>query len=462
MDGAVIANRTHFAVLVMFHYLFPALTMGLSVMIGVFKSLHYFRKDERYGRAARFWAKIFLVNFGAGVATGVPMEFQFGTNWARFSAISGGVIGAGLMMEGVYAFFLESVFLGIFIFGEKRVSPFVHWLSSILLAFGTLLSGFFITVTDAFMQNPVKCYAAEPDGKLYLTSLSTYLTNPYELWMYLHTMMGTLITGAMVVAALGAFYALARKHEEFSRICLKTGVIGGVIFSILLAFPTGAKNGEQIVKANPAKLAAMEGQFKTEPGAPLALIGMPDVKNGKLLDPIVVPKLLSYLAYGSAEAPVTGLNDIPPADRPPVEVTYYAYHIMIGLGMAFNIILGIGLLLQLAGKLQTTRWYLWMLMLAFPFPYIANEAGWCVAEVGRQPWLVYGLLRTTQGYSANVSTGEVIFTLIGFVGLYIVLGITFLILVGKIIAKGPDGEHLEGDETKVVGAGGELPLEAAQ
>ena len=455
MDGAVIANRAHFAVLVMFHYLFPALTMGLSVMIAVLKSFHYFRKDERYGRAARFWAKIFLLNFGAGVATGVPMEFQFGTNWARFADIAGGVVGPGLMMEGVYAFFLESTFLGLFLWGEKRVSPFVHWLSAILLAFGTLLSGFFITATDSFMQSPVaSAYAPAANGKLVLTSLSAYLTNPYELWMFTHTISGSLITGAMVVAALGAYYALSRKHDEFSDICLKTGVVVGVIFAVITLFPTGAKNGEQVVATNPAKLAAMEGQFRTEPGAPLALIGMPDVNKGELLDPVYVPELLSYLAYGDKTAPVKGLDQIPKTLQPPIEVTYYAYHIMIGLGMAFIAILGIGLLLLWAGRLKTSRWFLWLLMLAFPFPYIANEAGWCVAEVGRQPWLVYGVMRTTQGYSANVSTGEVVFTLLGFIGLYILLGVMFLVLVGKIIGQGPESAPGDAGEATEHYAGG--------
>lgn len=445
MDTAVIANRAHFAVLIMFHYLFPALTMGLSVMIALFKSLQYFRKDERYGRAVRFWSKLFLLNFGAGVASGVPMEFQFGTNWAPFSTIAGGVIGPGLMMEGVYAFFLESTFLGIVLFGEKRVSPFVHWLSAVLLAFGTVLSGFFITVTNAFMQHPVGiAYRQLPNKQLVLTNLTAYLTNSYEVWMFLHTISGSLITGAMVVAAVGAFYALSRKHAEFSHICIKWGVIVGVVFSLLTLFPTGAKNGEQVVRTNGAKLAAMEGQFVTEHGAPLALIGMPDVVHGRLLDPIVVPKLLSYLAYGDPGAPVRGINEIPKADRPPIEVTYYAYHIMIGLGMAFIAVLGIGLLLLWAGRLETSRWYLWLLMLAWPFPYIANEAGWCVAEVGRQPWLVYNVLRTADGYSQNVSSGEVVFTLIGFLGLYFVLGIMFLILVGKAIAHGPDPAPVEG------------------
>ena len=377
-----------------------------------------------------------------GVATGVPMEFQFGTNWAQFSQIAGGVIGPGLMMEGVYAFFLESVFLGIFIFGEKRVSPFVHWLSSVLLATGTLLSGYFITATNAFMQHPIKsAYRVASNGKLELTNLTAYLTNPYELWMYLHTITGSLLTGAMVVGALGAFYTLRRIHTEFARISVRMGVACGLVFALIAAFPTGAKNGETVTKYNPAKLAAMEGQYTSEKGAPLALIGMPDNEHGILLDPIIVPKLLSYLAYGDAGATVRGINDIPMQDRPPIVITYYAYHIMIGLGTAFIGLLGIGGLLLIFGKLEKARWYLWLLMLAFPFPYIANEAGWTVAEVGRQPWLIYGILRTTQGYSLNVSTGEVIFTLIGFTGLYILLGILFIILIGRLIAQGPDTEH---------------------
>lgn len=437
MGATVIADRAHFAFLIMFHYLFPILTMGLSVLIAILKTFQLVTKEERYARAARFWARIFALNFAAGVATGIPMEFQFGTNWARFSNFSGGIIGQGLMMEGVYAFFLESAFLGLFLFGEKRVPLVVHWLSSVLVAFGTLLSGYFITMTDAFMQHPVG-YALGKDGVLHLTSLPAVMANPYELWEYTHTINGALTTGAMVMASLGAYYLLAEKHQEFARISLRLGVIAGLIFALIQLFPTGDKNGENVVKYNPVKLAAMEGLFHNKQGAPLAIIGMPDTQAGTLIDPIYVPDILSYLTYGDFHATVRGLDSYPRSLWPPMEVTYYAYHIMVGLGTVFIGELAIAAFLLWRGMLFKSRWYLWILMLSFPFPYIANEAGWVVAEVGRQPWIIYGLMRTVQGYSANVASGEVIFTLLGFAGMYAALGLVFLYLVLHFIAEGPE------------------------
>jgi cytochrome d ubiquinol oxidase subunit I len=437
MGTTVIADRAHFAFLIMFHYLFPILTMGLSVLIAVLKTFQLVTKEERYANAARFWGRIFALNFAAGVATGIPMEFQFGTNWAQFSNYSGGIIGQGLMMEGVYAFFLESVFLGLFLFGEKRVPLVVHWLSSVLVACGTLLSGYFITMTDAFMQHPVG-YRVGTDGVLHLTSLWAVMSNPYELWEYTHTINGALVTGAMVMTALGAYYMLANKHLDFARISLRIGVIAGLIFSFTQLFPTGDKNGENVVKYNPEKLAAMEGLFQGEKGAPLAIIGMPDTEHGQLIDPIYVPDILSYLTYGNFHASVKGLNDYPRDLWPPMEVTYYAYHIMVGLGTVFIGEMAIAAFLLWRGGLFRSRWFLWILMLSVPFPYIANEAGWVVTEVGRQPWLIVGLMRTAQGYSTNVPAGEVIFTLLGFAGLYAALGLVFLFLVLRMIAQGPE------------------------
>ncbi|HEX5324897.1 MAG TPA: cytochrome ubiquinol oxidase subunit I [Capsulimonadaceae bacterium] len=437
MGTTVIADRTHFAFLIMFHYLFPILTMGLSVLIAVLKTFQLVTKDDRYARAARFWGRIFALNFGAGVATGVPMEFQFGTNWAQFSTYSGGIIGQGLMMEGVYAFFAESAFLGLFLFGEKRVPLVVHWFSSVMVAVGTLLSGYFITMTDAFMQHPV-AYKVGSDGMLHLTSLWGVMTNPYEIWEYWHTINGALVTGAFVMTALGAYYLLAEKHQDFARISLRIGVVAGIIFSVTQLFPTGDKNGENVVKYNPVKLAAMEGLFHTEKGAPLSIIGMPDTHRGTLLDPIYVPGILSYLTYGNFKASVRGLDDYPRDLWPPMEVTYYAYHIMVGLGTIFIGEMAIAAFLLWRGALFKQRWFLWILMLSVPFPYIANEAGWVVTEVGRQPWLIVGLMRTAQGYSANVSAGEVIFTLLGFAGLYAALGLVFLYLVLRFIAQGPE------------------------
>ena len=439
MSDAVLSGRAQFAFTIMFHYLFPILTMGLGTMIAILKTLQLIRKEERYGVAARFWGKIFAINFAMGVVTGIPMEFQFGTNWAHFSRRTGSVVGQTLAMEGVYAFFLESGFLGVFLLAEKRISPFLHWLSAVLLAGGTLLSGYFIVATDAWMQHPVG-YRMGADGTVHLTSLWAVLTNPYAGWQYFHTINGALVTGAMVVAGVGAYYLLVRRDQEFGRMFVKLGIITGVLFSLTQLFPTGAKLGENISRYQPIKMAAMEGQFETQKGAPLALIGMPDRHVGKLLDPIYVPDALSYLAYGNARAEVTGLNSTPEALRPPVEVVYYAYHIMVGLGTVFIGLLGLGALLLWRKKLWTQRWYLWALMLAMPFPYIANEAGWTVSEVGRQPWIVYGIMTTAQGVSTNVSAGETIFTLLGFMGIYALLGLVFLYLLLKFVGEGPGSE----------------------
>ena len=440
MDSSVIADRVHFASLVMFHYLFPPVSIGLALLIVILKIQQLRRNEDSdgaYARAARFWGRLFVLNFGAGVASGVPMEFQFGTNWARFSNAAGGVIGQGLMMEGSIAFFMESIFLGVFLFGEKKISTKMHAFSAAMLSLGTILSAYFITDTDAWMQHPVG-YALGQNGVFRLTSLPAVLLNPFELWEYLHTLNGAFVQGALLMAALGAFYILVNRHREFARICLSLGLIVGLIFSITQVFPTGSKNGEAVVKYQPTTLAAMEGQFETQAGAPLAIIGMPDSQHSKLLDPIYVPGLLSYLAYGSPNAPVKGLDSISRNLWPPIEVTYYAYHIMIGLGVVFILLTAVGVFLLWRKKLEYNKWFLWLLMLSVPLPYIANEAGWVVTEVGRQPWVIYNLMLTSHANSVNVSTGEVIFTLIGFMALYLVLGLLFLLLVGNIIAQGPD------------------------
>jgi len=448
MEATVIADRAHFAALIMFHYLFPPVTIGLGWLIAILKVRHLRTGDDRFARAARFWGRIFGLNFGAGVVTGIPMEFQFGTNWAHFADVAGGVIGLGLMLEGVVAFFLESAFLGVFLFGEHRVSPAVHTLSAVLVAAGSTISAFFITATDAWMQHPV-AYSQAPDGRLRLDSFAGLAGNPFEFWEFLHTVNGALVHGAMVMAALGAFYLLARRHQDFARICLQTSLVFGLIFSLTQVFPTGSKNGEAVVKYQPTTLAAMEGQFHTEQGAPLAIIGMPDTQKGELLDPVYVPDLLSYLAYGDPHASVKGLNDIPRDLWPPMELTYYAYHIMITLGGCFIALMAVGVFLLWRGALEKARWFLWILMLSVPFPYIANEAGWVVTCTGRQPWVIYGLMRTAQGVSPNVSSGEAIFTLLGFVGIYILLGLFFVFLVLRFVAQGPeeDDNPVPADET---------------
>ncbi len=436
MNEAVLAHRIQFAFTVMFHYLFPILTMGLGFFIALFSTLHILTKDERYAEAAQFWAKIFAVNFALGVVTGIPLEFEFGTNWSRFSSFGGGVFGQTLPLEGVYAFFLESGFLGMFLAGEKRVGRTLHWISGLGVAFGSLLSGYFIVATNAWMQHPVG-YVMDASGAIHLKSFWAVLLNPYAIWQYAHTINGALLTAAFVIGSLGAFYLLSDRHREFGMLSVKTAVVAGVILSLTQLFPTGDLNGASVVKYQPAKLAAMEGLFETEQGAPLAIVGMPDTQTGKLIDPIYVPEFLSFLAYGNFRATVDGLNSYPRDLWPPVELTYYCYHIMVGLGTIFIAQMLIGLFLLWRRKLHSSRWFLWMMMLTFPFPYIANEAGWVVSEVGRQPWLVYGLMKTPAGTSANVAAGETIFTTMGFAGIYAMLGILFLFLVARIIHRGP-------------------------
>ncbi len=437
MDDVLNAGRVQFGFTIMFHYLFPVLTMGLGVLIAVLKTLQMVKRDPQYGIAAQFWAKIFAITFATGVVTGIPMEFQFGTNWARFAHYSGGVIGQTLFMEGVFAFFAESSFLGVFLFGEHRVRPGVHWFASLMVAAGAVVSGFFIVATNAWMQHPVGYQLVQ--GRAELTSLTALLTNPYARWQYPHVISGSLITASIVMAGIGAYYLLARRFEDVGRISVRVGVIAGLIFSLASLFPTGAKHGENIARFQPIKMAAMEGLFETREGAPLAIIGMPDTEKRLLLDPVYVPRMLSYLAYGDFRARVVGLNEYPPDLHPPVELVYYAYHIMVGLGTIFIAITAAGAFLLARRQLYSARPYLWVLMLAMPFPYIANHAGWLVAEVGRQPWVAYGLQRTVAATSTNVSEGMTIFTLLGFMGLYAMVGLLYLFLFARIVAHGPGG-----------------------
>jgi cytochrome d ubiquinol oxidase subunit I len=436
MTDAEIAARWQFAFTIMFHYLFPVLTMGLGVLLAVLKTLELRTGRRIYGSAARFWARIFAITFAMGVVTGIPMEFQFGTNWARFARYAGPVVGQTLFMEGVFAFFAESSFIGVFLFAERRISPWLHWLSAVMVAAGAVLSGFFIVATNSWMQHPV---GYRPSGdRVELTSLWALLTNPYARWQYPHVISGSMITASMVMAGIGAFYLLARQHEESGRVFVRVGVTTGLIFSVFSLFPTGSFQGENITRFQPAKMAAMEGLFKTQAGAPIAIIGMPDRDRQELMDPIYVPGLLSYLAYGNSRATVTGLNDIPPDLQPPVEIVYYTYHIMVGLGTIFIAILALAGFLLWRGTLYERRGVLWLLMLAMPFPFIANEAGWTVAEVGRQPWVVYGLQRVGVATSTNVSTGMTYFTLFGFMGLYLLTGLLYLVLFFRIVQTGPE------------------------
>jgi len=437
-------NRFQFAFTITYHYLYPQLTMGLALLIVVFKAVALRKNDSNYHDVARFWARIFGINFAIGVVTGIPMEFQFGTNWARFSDYSGGVIGLTLAMEGMFAFFAESAFLGLFLFGEKKLSPRMHFFAAFMMFLGSWMSGYFIIVTNAFMQHPVGA-ALGPDNRLHLTDFWAYLTNPWSIWQYLHNMCAAVVTGSFVVTAVGAYWTLMSMHKESARICLKVGVIAALASCVIQLFPTGDMHGKMMAKYQKPALAAMEGKFESGTHAELAIIGQPNVPQRRLENPIYVPWVLSFLAYGDFGAEVEGLNDVPKDQWPDnIELLYYAYHIMVGLGTMFLAVTGLATLLLITKRLEKSRWMLWILMCAFPFPYIATTAGWMVAELGRQPWLIYGLMRTIHGTSPTVPAGNVAFTTLGFMGLYAVMGVLFLYLIGRELSRGPQAVLGEG------------------
>jgi cytochrome bd ubiquinol oxidase subunit I len=436
---ALIVHRIQFAFTLTFHYLFPQLTMGLALLIVILKTLAIRTGNEHYNQAARFWARIFGINFVVGVVTGIPMEFQFGTNWSAFSKSTGAVIGQTLAMEGVFSFFLESSFLGAFLYGEKQLGPRLHWLSAFLVFLGSWLSGFFIITTNAWMQHPVG-YALGSDGKFSLTSLAALLTNPWVVWQYLHNMTAAVVTGAVVMAALGAFYLLMHQFEEFGQTFVRLGVIAGLVASLMMIFPTGDGEGRNVAFYQPVTLAAMEGLFDTQHGAPLAIIGQPDVEARKLDNPIAIPDVLSFLTYRRWKAEVQGLLQFPEDQWPDnIPLLYYAYHIMVGLGTIFVGVFVLAGWRLYRNSLHQTPLMLWALMLLAPFPYIATTAGWMTAELGRQPWLVYGLMRTQAGGSPLVSAGNSLFTLLGFMGLYVALGILFFFLIYLEVQSGPAG-----------------------
>ena len=437
MDDSLLIHRIHFAFTIIYHYLFPQLTMGLAFFIAIIKTLELRTGNHVYHEAAQFWIRIFGINFAFGVVTGIPMEFQFGTNWSRFSSAAGGVIGQTLAMEGVFAFFLESAFLGILVYGEKKVSRFTHWACTILVCLGSWLSAYFIVATNAWMQHPVG-YTIKDDGEIVLQSFVALLTNPWLVWQFPHVILGSVTTAAFVVGAVGALYLLRGDHDDHARIFLRFAVIIGLVSSILLAMPTGDMQAKLLYKYQPITFAAMEGLFNTEQGAPVVLIGQPDVKNRKIDNPIKIPGLLSFLTHKRWNAEIKGLTEFPEKDWPDnIPLLYYSYHIMAGLGTIMMTVMGIGCFLLWRKKLYESRWWLWIIMLCFPFPYIANTAGWMTAELGRQPWLIYGIMRTAEGYSEHVSTGNVLFSLLGFMGMYALLSILFIFLMTHELAHGP-------------------------
>lgn len=462
MTSNILIDRLQFALTIDYHYIFVLLTLGLVLFIVYFKAIAFFGSEDRrfrllrktpaecelYEDAAVFWVKIFAVNFIFGVVSGIPMEFQFGTNWANYSNFAGGVVGTTLGLEGIFAFAFESAFLGFFLAGRQRVGDRMHLLSAVAVWLGSWFSGYFIVMNNGFMQHPVGF--DKRGDKLQLTSISDLLTNPWAIWEYLHTLSGAMITGSFVMAAMGAFFLLSQRHEKYARLFLRTGVVGALIFATLQIFPTGDTQARNVERWQPSTFASMEGLFESGNNHPLVIIGNPNMATRKIESSIFVPDLLTFLTFRRWSGEITGLNDIPQSDWPSsIPLVYYAYHIMVGLGTIFLLVAGLSVFFLWRRRLFQQKWLLWILMLIFPFTYIANFAGWATAEAGRQPWVVFGLLRTADGASpaTSVPAGTALFTLLGFAGLILFLSILYLMLLVRIINQGPKTDG-KGNERK--------------
>ncbi len=434
MDAALLA-RIQFAFTVSFHYIFPVISIGLAWMIVWFQTSFIRTGEEFYRKIARFWIKLFAVTFAVGVATGITMEFQFGTNWAAYSRFVGDIFGAPLAAEGIFAFFLESSFLGILLYGEHKVSKKVYWFSGLMIAIGSTLSGFWIVVANSWQQTPAG-HVVE-NGKAVLVDFWAAVFNPSTLPRYAHVIDGAIITGAFFVMGISAIYLLRGVHTKFAKTSMKAGLIVATV-AVFMVGPISHWHAVQVANTQPAKLAAFEGLWETTDRAPFLLFGVPNVKEEKTDFAIEIPGLLSLLVGGSLDTKVTGLKDIPKDERPPILPTFGAFHTMIALGGFFGLMCVWGLFLLWRGKLYTTKLFHIAAIITIPLPVICNELGWMAAEIGRQPWIVQGLLKTKDAISASVSAGEIITTLVLFGGIYALLFAVWIFTLRFKINNGPE------------------------
>ena len=427
--SALTLARAQFALTVMVHYLYPVLTMGLGVVLVMVASLRMRRPDEVYDRMLRFWSHIFGIVFAGGVATGVVMEFEFGTNWASYSRFVGDIFGAPLAAEALIAFFLESSFLSILLFGEKRVSRRTHWFATLMVALGATLSAFWIVAANSWQQTPAGF--AILHGRAELTDFAAAVFNPSTPLRFLHAVLGSWITAAVFVGSLSAYYLLRGRHQEFARRSLRLALVFGLA-ALAAEVVVGDAHTRQVARTQPEKFAAIEVLHHTQTGAPLAVVGQP-------LPEVLLPKLLSFMTYFDFDARVTGLDAFAPEDRPPVTATAMTFHAMLWLGLGLGVVLALGVFLWWRGRLFVSRRNLKVLCYCLPIPFVVNEVGWVTAEVGRQPWSVYRLLRTKDAFSGSVPSEQVAISLLMFVVIYLgLLGLTFY-LVRKKVLQGPGG-----------------------
>ncbi|MBR9974135.1 MAG: cytochrome ubiquinol oxidase subunit I [Bacteroidetes bacterium] len=431
-------SRFQFALTIMFHYLFPPLSIGLGVIMVITEGMYIKTKNREYEAMARFWTKIFAVVFAMGVATGIVMEFQFGTNWATYSRYVGDVFGSPLAAEGIFAFFLESGFLAILVFGWDRVSTGVHFFSTVMVSLGSMFSAVWIVVANSWMQTPTGFHIVGEgmSARAEITDFWAMVFNPSSVDRLVHTLIGAFILGAFFVMSITAWYILHGRHVRLSKQSFTIALVFGTIAS-LAALVTGHQQANTVSHTQPAKLATFEGHFKTGP-ADLYLFGFPDETREMVRYGLAIPGGLSFLLHGDFDTPVTGLDQFAPEDRPPLQIPFQAYHLMVTFGMYFIGLTLFASFLRWRGTLFDKRWLLWVFVVSVIGPYISNQAGWVAAEVGRQPWIVYGLLRTSDALSKAVSAGEVLTSIIMFTIIYLLLLAVWLYVMNEKIKHGPD------------------------
>jgi cytochrome d ubiquinol oxidase subunit I len=428
----LLLSRVQFAVATYFHFLFVPLTLGLSILIAIMETAFVKTNNEEYRDMAKFWGKLFLINFAIGVVTGITLEFQFGTNWSRYSRYVGDIFGPLLAIEATVAFFLESTFIAVWAFGWKRLSPKAHALSIWLVAFASNISAVWILIANSWMQHPVG-YVMK-DGKPVLNDFMAVVTQPYAILTILHTLASAYIVAGFFVMGISAYHLLKKQFVSLFTKSFRIALAFSLIFSIFTVVE-GHMHGSDLADKQPAKLAALESHWETGPIAPVFIVAIPDEKNARNSVEIgLIPGALSMLAFHSLNATVTGLRDIPKEERPPVTVTFVSFRLMVTLGMLFMFLTIAGWFLR--KKIESQRLYLKVMLYAIPLPYIACALGWTVTEMGRQPWLVYGLMKTAEGVSP-VSASQVAVSLVSFTLVYLILGIVAFSLMAKYARKGP-------------------------
>ncbi len=439
MDYAIL-SRLQFGLTIGFHYLFPPLSIGLGLFLVIMEGAYLKTGDILYHQMTRFWVKVFGLIFALGVATGIVMEFQFGTNWSTYSRFVGDVFGSALAAEGIFAFFLESGFLAILLFGWDKVKPRTHFISTILVCFGAHFSAVWIVVANSWQQTPTGHHIVGTGlaARAEILDFWQVVFNPSFLDRISHVYMGCWQAGAFFVLSVSAFYLLKKRHEVFAKRSMKIAIIVALVASVL-QLSTGHGSADTVAETQPAKLAAFEGHYPASAPAAMYLVGWVDDETGEVTG-IKIPGMLSYMLYFDTEAPVIGLEAFAEEDRPPVNIVFQSYHLMVALGMALIFLSALAAFLWWRGSLFENRLLLKILVLSVLLPQLANQLGWISAEVGRQPWIVHGLLRTSDALSVCIGSSEVIVSLILFSLIYLLLGALFVYLLNEKITHGPEDE----------------------